>query len=157
MTDLIGAVTSHAYDNADRLVSITAPSGEAITLAHDDAGRRAALTHPNGLVTRYSFDTPTETGAADGSGRLSSIAHGLDLSGTAGVTLLNQRLGTFDYLYDIKGNIAAISESGSVARSRNHTLDTIERLTQVSDPSTGTPVALESYTLDGEADERLIR
>ncbi|WP_449301310.1 hypothetical protein [Pseudahrensia aquimaris] len=44
-----------------------------------------------------------------GTGRLVSIAHGLD-GGGAGGSQLNQKLGTFDHRYNVKGNITGIGE-----------------------------------------------
>ncbi len=84
--------------------------------------------------------------------------HGLTAAGATG-TALNTKLGTFDYAYDVKGNIVGISESGNVTpagpRNRSFTLDLIDRLTRVGD-SGGVPSVpandneVESFTLDEE-------
>ncbi len=139
------AETLYAWDKADRLVTVTGPSGKAISLGYDGAGRRSSIAFPNGLTTELSFQTPFA--AAPGTtGRLASIAHGLDAAGQTG-TALNGLLGTFSYGYDVKGNITGIAESGTPARTRNYALDAIERLTAVTDGGGG---PLESYTLDEE-------
>jgi YD repeat-containing protein len=142
--DTGGARTAYAYDRADRLISVTAPSGRIIALAYDDAGRRTSVAYPNGLTTAAVFETPA---AANGNtGRLKSIAHGLNAAGQGG-SALNLKLGAFAYSYDVKGNIIAASETAATPRARAYTLDAIERLTQVKD---GGGASLESYTLDQE-------
>ena len=68
---------------------------------------------------------------------------------------LDAMVGTFSYAYDVKGNLTGISESGNVTgsgpRNRSYQLDTINRLTKVTDgtdPAQGNEV--ESYALDEE-------
>jgi YD repeat-containing protein len=144
MRDAGGARTSYGYDTADRLTSVTAPSGRIIGLAYDTAGRRTSVAYPNGLTTNAAFETPL---AANGNtGRLKSIAHGLNGAGQGG-SALNLKLGAFAYSYDVKGNIIAASENAAAPRARAYTLDAIERLTSVKD---GGGATLESYTLDQE-------
>jgi YD repeat-containing protein len=138
------ARTSYGYDAADRLVSVTAPSGRKIALAYDDAGRRTSVIYPNGLTTAAAFETPIA--ASGNTGRLKSIAHGLNASGQGG-SALNLKLGSFAYSYDVKGNIIAANENAATPRGRSYTLDAIERLTSVKD---GGGASLETYTLDQE-------
>jgi RHS repeat-associated protein len=163
MFDSASASTRYTYDRADRLLSVRAPSGKTINLDYDDAGRRVGVRYPNGLTTGAAFETPL---AANGNtGRLASISHGLVGANTGSV--LNLKLGTFNYGYDTKGNITGITESGTVARTRNYTLDPIERLTAVTDAANcssapplsssgttsslaGAPCNIETYTLDEE-------
>ena len=147
MRDAAGAVTTYIYDRADRLTGVTAPSGQQITMAYDGAGRRTGVTWPSGLTTRASFDVAEGTAPdAKSTGRLTSIAHGLDTSGQGG-SALAVKLGRFAYGYDSKGNITSIAESGATSRSRVHTLDDLERLTRVVD---GAGATVESYILDEE-------
>jgi RHS repeat-associated protein len=144
LTPTGGARTSYGYDAADRLTSVNAPSGRVITLAYDSAGRRISVAYPNGLATSAAFETPL---AANGkTGRLKSIARGLNASAQGG-SALNLKLGAFAYLYDVKGNIIAANENAATPRNRAYTLDAIERLTEVKD---GGGASLETYTLDPE-------
>jgi RHS repeat-associated protein len=143
LRDSGGAVTTYLYDDADRLTGMTLPSGKALTMNYDGAGRRTAMRFPNGLSTLASFDTVQ---TADATGRLTSIAHGLDSAG-AGGSPLNQRLGTASYSYDNRGDITGIAESATPPRTRNATLDALSRLTQVVDAAGQT---VEAYTLDEE-------
>ena len=43
MSDTGGARTSYGYDLADRLTSVSAPSGRVIALVDDDAGQRTSV------------------------------------------------------------------------------------------------------------------
>ena len=146
-------ITSYAYDKADRTSSVTASNGKSFNMAYDAAGRRTSVSFPNGMSTQATFETPTA--AVPGTtGRLLTVSHGL-LAGGATGSPLNTKLGTFAYAYDVKGNLTGISESGNVTgsgpRTRSYQLDTIDRLTKVTDgtdPSQGNEV--ESYALDEE-------
>jgi RHS repeat-associated protein len=77
-----------------------------------------------------------------------SAVLGLDNAGVGGSTL-NQLLGSFNYGYDSRGDLASISEP---RRNRSFQYDAIQRLTKVTEPQpTPTPaVTRESYTLDAE-------
>ena len=120
--DTGGARTGYAYDRADRLTSVTLPSGRVIALAYDDAGRRTSVVYPNGLTTSAAFETPLAAGG--GTGRLASIAHGLNATGQGG-SALNLKLGAVSYGYDVKGNITAANENTATPRNRAYTLDAI--------------------------------
>jgi RHS repeat-associated protein len=149
MNDNASASTLYAYDRANRLTAVTAPSGKVVNLDYDDAGRRTAVRFPNGLTTSAAFETPV-AGSTANSGRLKSIAHGLIAGGGSG-SALNLKLGTFNYGYDVKGNITGITETGtspgSLPRTRAYSLDAVERLTKVTDAANSN---LETYTLDAE-------
>jgi YD repeat-containing protein len=170
MNDNLGASTTYAYDRADRLTAVTAPSGKIINLDYDDAGRHVGVRYPNGLSTTDAFETPVAANCSSApplsssgttsslaeavcnTGRLASIAHGQTGANTG--SILNLKLGTFAYGYDVNGNITGITESGAVARIRNYTLDPLERLTSVKDASNAN---IETYTLDGPADKSSIQ
>ena len=63
---------------------------------------------------------------------------------TSGANLFNG----FSYDYTDRGNIEAIGETGTIARTRNYSYDELERLTSVESPDA--PLNDESYTLDPE-------
>jgi hypothetical protein len=65
------------------------------------------------------------------------------------VSPVNQRLGTFQYGYEARRNISAITEAN---KSRIYTYNALERLTKVQEPApTPQPATtVESYTLDIE-------
>ena len=54
----------------------------------------------------------------------------------------------FDYAYTDRGNIDAITESGETTRDRAYSYDELERLTEVSVPTSSTQA--ETYELDPE-------
>jgi RHS repeat-associated protein len=62
---------------------------------------------------------------------------------------MNQRLGTFQYGYESRGNIASITEAN---KSRIYSYNALERLTKVeqSSPAPQPATTVESYTLDNE-------
>ncbi|MEQ1698414.1 MAG: FG-GAP-like repeat-containing protein [Hyphomicrobiaceae bacterium] len=145
VTDETGATHRYAYDRNDRVVSVTAPSGKSVGHAYDAGDRPTKYFWPNGLRSQLAYDT----GAASGkTGRLTSIARGLDGAG-AGGSALNQLLGTFSFGYESRGNLASIAEP---LRTRSFTYDALERLTKVEEPrpAPALPVTTETYTLDAE-------
>lgn len=52
------ATMSYAFDKADRLASMTVPSGQTIDMAYDSAGRRVSVAFGNALVTKAEFEPP---------------------------------------------------------------------------------------------------
>ena len=64
------ARTIYAYDRADRLTAITAPSGKTTAMDYDDAGRRTDVAFGNGLVTKAHFETPLSPVTPGTTGRL---------------------------------------------------------------------------------------
>ncbi len=142
MTDEFGAETLYEWDKADRLTAVTTPAGKRIEFDRDPAGRRSALRLPNGLETRYAYDA--RPGVPGGTGRLASIAHGIESATGSQATALGTALGTFTYNYDNRGDITQIAEP---ARARNFNYDAMARLVGVTD---GAGAALETYTLDEE-------
>ena len=144
-TDETGAQENSIYDRVDRVVSTTAPSGKTVGRQYDGASRPLRVFWPNGQRTQMAYDV----GAGSGNtGRLASVAYGLDQAG-AGGSPLNQLLGTAAYGYDVRGNITALAEP---SRTRNFAYDVLERLVKVEEPrpAPNPAVTTESYTLDAE-------
>jgi YD repeat-containing protein len=110
------------------LTQVTSPSGQSTALSYDGAGRVARIIQPSALRTQFTYDTgpasPTK------SGRLLTMAHGLNAAGQGG-SAVNQRLGTFQYGYESRGNIASITEAN---KSRIYSYNALERLTKVEQP-----------------------
>lgn len=146
LRDAAGAVTRYLYDMADRLSGMTLPSGKALGFSSDAAGRRTDMRFPNGLSLSARYETPSAGGSGGMTGRLSSVAHGLDAAG-AGGSALNQKLGTVSYAYNVKGDITGVAETATPPRIRNSGYDAISRLVSVTD---GGGELVESYTLDAE-------
>lgn len=55
MTDTIGT-TAYAYDNLNRLTSVIASGGKAISYTYDAVGNRISMTDQSGGVTQYTYD-----------------------------------------------------------------------------------------------------
>ena len=51
-----GALTTHLYNSADQLLTVTPPTGEVTTSTWDANGNLATEKAANGLVTSYSWD-----------------------------------------------------------------------------------------------------
>ena len=144
-TDETGAQETTLYDRADRIVSITAPSGKSVARQYDGANRPVRVFWPNGQRTQMAYDAGAGTGST---GRLASVAYGLDQAGGGG-SPLNQLLGTAVYGYEARGNITSLAEP---SRTRNLSYDAPKRLVKVEEtrPAPNLPVTTESYTLDAE-------
>jgi YD repeat-containing protein len=54
MTDPLGS-TSYAYDNLNRLTSVTRGS-DTVGYSYDPAGNRIGITYPGGLQVSYTFN-----------------------------------------------------------------------------------------------------
>ena len=137
MTDMFDGLgqTHWAYDNLNRIVSITDPFARTVGYGYDPDGKRASITYPaplNKTVTyQYNALDQLETvmdGAAplaqyayDSAGRLSSVSrpngvvttYGYSLSGLL-ESLTHQssfaQLASYQYHYDPVGNIDWVEE-----------------------------------------------
>ena len=117
-------LTTYTYDALNRLTSLTNNNGQTTTFAYDALGRRTWITHANGVVTSYSYDTVSQ---------LTRLAHQF------GATMIN----SFDYVYDRVGNrTSKTSRDGA----HNYIYDTLNRLTQATNPLPSNP--LETYNYD---------
>jgi RHS repeat-associated protein len=108
-------VLDYAYDNLNRLVTVT-PQGATAPVAaytYDEAGNRATLAYDNGSTTSYTYNRRN---------RLTGIRH------KAGATLL---LG-IAYTLDPSGLRTGIHETGAINRQVSYTYDAVKRLTSES-------------------------
>jgi len=117
-------LTTYAYDALNRLTSITNNKGQVTSFTYDALSRRTSMTHANGVVTSYSYDTTSQ---------LLSLAHQL------GATTIN----SFVYTYDKVGNRKSKTSRDGL---HDYTYDTLNRLTQATNPLPSNP--LETYNYD---------
>jgi len=112
-------ITSYAYDNANRLQTITSTAG-TFTYGYDSLGRRSSLTYPNQISTSYAYDDK---------GQLTGLA--CNNGGTS--------IAAFNYTLDKVGN--RLSKSGTV--NETYSYDAVYRLLQTVKPKES-----EKYTYD---------
>ncbi len=95
---------TYAYDNANRLSSVTDWNSRAVAYAYDDAGRMTTATLPasTGIVSSYSYDNADRlTGIAhvqSGSTTVAPVAYTVDAVGNR--TQRVDQQGTHTYAYD---------------------------------------------------------
>ena len=119
-----GTTNVYAYDNLNRLSTLTNSGTGSFGFSYDTLSRRTQLTRPNGINTNYSYDNLS---------RLLSVLHqagGVTVDGASyGLDNAGNRTSKTNYLN-------AITE--------NYTYDPIYQLTQVQQGGTTT----ESYSYD---------
>ena len=129
MSDNFGGNTAYTFDGEDRLTALTTPWGGQIAQTYDAAGRPLKMSYPNGLDADVSWEAAT--------GRLATLNH------RAGA--LAAPIAQFNHSYDIRGNLATLSE---LAGTKSYTYDKLERLTGARKISPAPDVQVESYSYD---------
>ena len=149
--------TGYSYDLADRITTITYPSGRIVTYARDALGRVSGVTmqasagaSPVTLASAFVYQPM---------GPLATFAYGNDLRfardwggdqrlyrksiKTAGGTALWEK----SFSYDADDNITSISDATTPARSATYAYDAVSRLTQATGDLNG--AGREDYVYDG--------
>jgi RHS repeat-associated protein len=155
MTDGTGT-TTYAYDNADRLTSVTAPNTGTVSYGYDAAGRQTSITYPttNHQVT-YGYNTRGELASVqawtvgttsysyDAAGRLTGVATPNGVSSTLAYDIADRltsithvkgmtTLEDIQYVVNAVGNRTQMTDS---VGTTNWTYDNLDRLTNVSYPN----------------------
>ncbi|MEQ1551118.1 hypothetical protein, partial [Sphingorhabdus sp.] len=144
------AVTTFAYDNANRLASTTDAEGYTESYQYDAAGNRTQVTNKLGGVTTYTFDAL---------GRVATeVEHGANVYSPDG-GLLGSTITRY-FFYDAAGNLIHKADAGGYTHQRNeyYAYDKLGRLTtktldavQVYDPPSGgdtSATPIETYQYD---------
>jgi len=162
MTDPTGT-TTFTYDAASNVVANVAPQG-AVTYGYDAANRRTSMTLPGSRTVSYGYDAANQlTSLTDWLNRSTTISYTPDglrslVTRPAGIkssyaydsadrlTSVNNdtasgALKDFSYTLDAAGNRTSMT---SGAGTEAYTLDSLNRLTQVSYPNSDKV----SYTYD---------
>ena len=105
---------SYAYDELNRISSLTDPSSDVIGFGYDDEGNLTSTELPNGVTTSNSYDGAnrmTETESVNGSNILQH----------------------FDYVYDAAGNRSSATDRNNDQTTYGY--DALNRLTEWDPPS----------------------
>lgn len=171
-TDGSGRQLRYAYDLADRLTKITyptdlvndtAPAGQTITdpsvtRTHDDAGQITAISDWLGNRTEYDYDPagnnteqryPNQTTAAMTYDRADRLEQRTD-TGPAGSTILD-----LPYTHKTNGQLHTQNRPGDQpAQTETLAYDDLDQLT---DATTGTASAAQTYSYTHDIADRLTR
>ena len=130
--DAVAYTTAYTYDGADRVLTITYPSGTVVTYARDALGRVEHVTSTTGGVmeTLASNISYLPFGPMEGF----DFGNGIPLARTfdQDYRLTTQIAGTVQNLalgYDHANNITTLADRLDVARSQSFAYDNLSRLT----------------------------
>ena len=138
VTDPDNHTTTSAYDERNRLVSQTDPSGGGTTTyAYDAHSRLLALTDPDHNTTSYGYDNANRvTTVTDPMGHVTTTARDV-VGNVTGVTDRDNR--TITYAYDADNREVAETwypaGGGAALRTVTMAYDADGRLTSIKDPS----------------------
>jgi RHS repeat-associated protein len=132
MTDTTG-VTNYAYDELNRLISLTNSANQTVSYLYDDAGRRARITYPNGAQVNYLYDNANRLIAVQDPTGTTRFAYDA-LGNRTGITYPNGVTGS--YSYDLGNRLTAITYSdpiGNILFFANYVLDKVGNHLQMMD------------------------
>jgi RHS repeat-associated protein len=167
--------TSYAYDQNNRLASVTTPKGEKTTYTYDTNGNLATVVDPRGnaqggnpadYTTSYTYDaagrllTTTDplshvtTNHYDAVGNLDwtkdanlhQTSYTYDAAGRT-LTVIAPDSGLTTYTYDGDGNLKTRKDDNN--HTTTNTYDDAGRLTQISGPGPTAPLTTHSYDANG--------
>lgn len=137
------SATTYAYDNADRLTSVTAPATRTVAYGYDAAGRRTSLTYPGTnhqatcdytiqveLASVAAWSVGATTYTYDDAGRLTGITMPNGTSSTHQQDMTD--LEDIEYVVNAVGNRTQMTDS---AGTTTWSYDALDRLTGVTYPN----------------------
>jgi RHS repeat-associated protein len=135
--------TSHTYDEADRLASVTYPSGRTVAYARDALGQVSGVTAAGGSLASDIRHLPfgPVSGFMLGNGIAVARTHDADYR------LAEYRDGAVQHLrlyYDLRGNVEATENVLDPARSQGFGYDALSRLTSAEGP-----YGIQDFSYDG--------
>ncbi|MDE6208520.1 MAG: hypothetical protein K2M73_02465, partial [Lachnospiraceae bacterium] len=147
-TNETATVTTYAYDELSRLISVTDPQEGTTKATYDKAGNLTSVVDANGGTTAYTYDSMrrilTEINAIGSKTSYSYNAKGLlsEVENANGqkttytydalgrITAMIDETGTTTYTYDGNSNVLTVTdEKGTISRS----YDCMNRVTKVTD------------------------
>jgi RHS repeat-associated protein len=144
------AALAYSYDKADRIVSITYPSGRIVTYVRDGKGRVASvLTKPSAAALGWTTLASAITYESFGSLTSATYGNGLKLDvdwGNDGrltarrlyTAATGANLSVLSYAYDNDDNITAITDGVDASASSSFAYDNRGRLIRASSGAGGT-------------------
>ena len=119
-------VTSFAYDEFARPISVTVDGRVLSTTAYDGLGRAATVTYGNGAVSNLTYDAQDRAvavaTAAGGRNYTSSIAMSAGGVRSSATLTAEGRTSAFDFSHDSNGRLSAVAVSaGLVTEARSWT------------------------------------
>jgi len=171
ITDPNTFTTQYAYDDFGRLDQVVSPDTGTTKYVHDGAGNITQMTDARGTVVTYAYDAINRiTSVQFPSDSTQNITFTYDSTsvtyGTGRLTGRTDTSGTHTFYYDAQGNmVREIKVTGGVSyttwytynknniltsitypsgRVVSYTMDTVQRISQVSMTTQGTPVTLAS-------------
>ncbi|MFI7534274.1 RHS repeat-associated core domain-containing protein [Streptosporangium sp. NPDC049376] len=142
-------VTKLEYDDADRLVKSTRPTGESSTRAYDATGALIGQTDPLGNTTTFGYDL---------AGRPVKTTNPLGVSSTASYDLAGRRIQTQELNaagtvlrtekvdYDPAGN--PISQTSAEGHITTRIFDAANRLVELREPVSATKKIISTFGYD---------
>jgi RHS repeat-associated protein len=117
-------VTSFAYDEFARPVTVAVDGRVLSTTSYDELGRPASVTYGNGAVSNLTFDAQDRavslTTTVGGRNYLSSIALSAAGVRSSSTLVAEGRTSTIDFSHDTNGRLSAVSVSpGLVTEARS--------------------------------------
>ncbi|NOT64254.1 MAG: RHS repeat protein [Acidobacteria bacterium] len=127
--DARGDVTTYAYNNLNRLDTITYADGGTVTFGYDTAGRMTSAANPNGTVT-FTLDPRSRvTGTTDVWGQ--AISYGYDHNNNR--TSMTMGASQTTYLYGALDRLSSMTHNTMGATAFGY--DSIRRLTYAKNGS----------------------
>jgi RHS repeat-associated protein len=132
--------TGYTYDLANRLVTITYPSGLVVAYSRDDMGRITAVNATNPTT---SLSTPVVSAIATlpfgprnsltyGDGAVEARSYDLDYRLTNLAASWGSPLQNLTYAYDANDNVLSISDGVTPGNSQSFTYNNVNRLNQAT-------------------------
>jgi len=148
MTDGTGA-TTYAYDELDRLLSVTTPGPKVVGYRYDLDGNRTKLIYPNATAVTYSFDKASRmSGLTDWAARAVGYTYFPD---GALKDAANPNGTVATYAYDNARRVTGITNmvGTTTLTSHGYTLDAVGNVTLLNDGGPGALSTRRASLSDG--------